>query len=113
MGLMLRPRWSPPAWKLPVRRPAARPDVRPAPDPAAVLLLAAPHRPLHGVSRNTGTHHPCPTGSTVRPQAPLTCLATLVGRAPRLAAKNPRKTARMYGTPIYIVETGGVVAKKP
>ena len=40
-------------------------------------------------------------------------LATRVGRALRLAAKDARKTARMYGTPIYVVENGKVVAKKP
>jgi hypothetical protein len=37
----------------------------------------------------------------------------LVGRAPRRAAKVARKTARMYGTPIYVWENGKVVAKKP
>lgn len=36
-----------------------------------------------------------------------------VGRALRLAAKDARKTARMYGTPIYVWENGKVVAKKP
>jgi hypothetical protein len=36
-----------------------------------------------------------------------------VGRALRLAAKAARKTARMYGTPIYVPEGGKVVAKKP
>ena len=36
-----------------------------------------------------------------------------VGRALRLVAKSARKTARMYGTPIYISEGGKVVAKKP
>ena len=36
-----------------------------------------------------------------------------VGRALRRAAKVARKTARMYGTPIYIWENGKVVAKKP
>jgi hypothetical protein len=39
--------------------------------------------------------------------------ATGVGRALRLAAKDARKTARMYGTPIYLWENGKVVAKKP
>jgi hypothetical protein len=39
--------------------------------------------------------------------------ATSVGRALRLAAKDARKTARMYGTPIYVWENGKVVAKKP
>ncbi len=36
-----------------------------------------------------------------------------VGRALRRAAKDARKTARMYGTPIYVWENGKVVAKKP
>src|SRR5450631_960077 len=36
-----------------------------------------------------------------------------VGRGLRLAAKAARKTARMYGTPIYVSEGGKVVAKKP
>jgi hypothetical protein len=36
-----------------------------------------------------------------------------VGRALRRSAKVARKTARMYGTPIYVWENGKVVAKKP
>jgi hypothetical protein len=36
-----------------------------------------------------------------------------VGPALRRAAKAARKTARMYGTPIYISEGGKIVAKKP
>jgi len=36
-----------------------------------------------------------------------------VGRALRGAAKAARKTAQMYGTPIYVWENGKVVAKKP
>ena len=36
-----------------------------------------------------------------------------VGAALRRAAKVARKTARMYGTPIYVWENGKVVAKKP
>jgi hypothetical protein len=36
-----------------------------------------------------------------------------VGRALRRAAKDARKTARMYGTPLYVWEDGKVVAKKP
>jgi hypothetical protein len=39
--------------------------------------------------------------------------ATGVGRALRLAGKDARKIARMYGTPIYVWENGKVVAKKP
>ena len=36
-----------------------------------------------------------------------------VGRALRRAAKDASKTARMYGTPLYVWENGRVVAKKP
>jgi hypothetical protein len=36
-----------------------------------------------------------------------------VGIALRQAARTARKTARMYGTPIYVWENGKVVAKKP
>ena len=36
-----------------------------------------------------------------------------VGRALRPAAKDAQKTARMYGTPLYVWENGKVVAKKP
>ena len=43
----------------------------------------------------------------------LESFAAGVGRGLRLAAKAARKTARMYGTPIYVSEGGKVVAKKP
>lgn len=36
-----------------------------------------------------------------------------VGAALRRAARAARKTARMYGTPVYVWENGKVVAKKP
>jgi len=36
-----------------------------------------------------------------------------VGRALRRSAQVARKTARMYGTPIYISKGGKVVAVKP
>jgi len=39
--------------------------------------------------------------------------AAQVGRALRRAAKAARKTARMYGTPIYIMRDGKIVAEKP
>jgi hypothetical protein len=39
--------------------------------------------------------------------------ATGVGRGLRRAAKAASKTARVYGTPIYVSEGGKVVAKKP
>jgi hypothetical protein len=38
---------------------------------------------------------------------------TLAGRALRRAGLAARKTARMYGTPIYIWRDGKVVAEKP
>jgi hypothetical protein len=40
-------------------------------------------------------------------------LTIAVGRALRRAAKTARKTARAYGTPIYIWKDGKVVAEKP
>ncbi len=40
-------------------------------------------------------------------------LPTAVGRALRRAGLAARKTARMYGTPIYILRDGKVVAEKP
>ena len=39
--------------------------------------------------------------------------AACVARGLRLAAKAARKIARMHGTPIYIVEGGKIVAKRP
>jgi hypothetical protein len=36
-----------------------------------------------------------------------------VERALRRAAKDARKTARMYGTAVYIWENGKIVAEKP
>ena len=39
--------------------------------------------------------------------------AEQVGAALRRAANLARKTARMYGTPVYVCENGKVVAKKP
>lgn len=39
--------------------------------------------------------------------------ATGVGRALRRAAKDAQKTARLYGTPMYFLENGKVVARKP
>ncbi len=40
-------------------------------------------------------------------------MAKVVGQALRWAAKDARKTARMYGTPIYIMRNGKIVAEKP
>jgi hypothetical protein len=39
--------------------------------------------------------------------------AAAVGRALRRAARVARKTARAYGTPIYVWQNGKVVALKP
>jgi hypothetical protein len=36
-----------------------------------------------------------------------------VGQSLRRAAKDARKTARMYGTPVYFWENGKIVAEKP
>ena len=36
-----------------------------------------------------------------------------VGRALRRAARRARETARMHGTPIYVLRKGKVVAIKP
>jgi hypothetical protein len=44
---------------------------------------------------------------------PLSPLSAAVGRALRRSARAARKTARMYGTPIYIWKNGKVVAEKP
>jgi hypothetical protein len=40
-------------------------------------------------------------------------LAVAAGRALRRAGKVARKTARMYGTPIYIEKDGKIVAQRP
>jgi hypothetical protein len=40
-------------------------------------------------------------------------LATAAGRALRRAAMTARKTAKMYGTPIYIEKNGRIIAEKP
>jgi hypothetical protein len=50
---------------------------------------------------------------TSKPQKPKTEFAAAVGRALRRAARVARKTARMYGTPIYISRNGKIEAIKP
>jgi hypothetical protein len=40
-------------------------------------------------------------------------LAMRVERALLRAGENARRTARMYGTPLYVWENGRVVAKRP
>ena len=52
------------------------------------------------------------TKTRMKTSRPLS-FAAGVGRALRRAAKDARKTARMYGTPLYVWENGKVVAKKP
>ena len=48
------------------------------------------------------------TGSNRNPK-----LAARVGRALHRAGETARRTARMYGTPMYAWENGKVVAKRP
>lgn len=48
-----------------------------------------------------------------KPRKKAESFAEGVGRGLRLAAISARETARMYGTPIYVLEKGKVVAKKP
>jgi hypothetical protein len=36
-----------------------------------------------------------------------------VGRALRRGAKDARRIARMYGTPVYVWKNGKIVAEKP
>jgi hypothetical protein len=45
--------------------------------------------------------------------ARLKDFAAGVGTALRRAAKDARKIARMYGTPIYVLKNGKLVAEKP
>ena len=40
-------------------------------------------------------------------------LSNSVARAMLAASRRARKTAKMYGTPIYVWQNGKVVAKKP
>ena len=40
-------------------------------------------------------------------------LTIAVGRALRRAARRARETARKYGTPIYVMKAGKVVAIRP
>lgn len=50
--------------------------------------------------------------TAARPAKKQGDFAKAVGRALRRAGRDARKTARMYGTPIYVWENGKVVAKK-
>ena len=64
-----------------------------------------------GVHKNT--YLKVEKGDPTKPVKRKESFAAGVGRGLRLAAKAARKTARMYGTPIYVSEGGKVVAKKP
>jgi hypothetical protein len=44
---------------------------------------------------------------------PTVPLALRAGPALRRAARDARKTARFYGTPVYVWRNGKVVAEKP
>lgn len=50
---------------------------------------------------------------TRRPRKQKATLAVRAGRALRRAALDARKTARFYGTPIYVWRDGKVAAVKP
>lgn len=50
---------------------------------------------------------------TARRKKPTKDFATTVGRALRRAGQAARRTARAYGTPVYIWRDGKVVAEKP
>ena len=50
---------------------------------------------------------------TSKPKIKPSEFAAAVGRALKRSAKVARKTARMYGTPIYVMRGGKIVALKP
>jgi len=50
---------------------------------------------------------------TAESDRPNNDLTMAVGRALRRAARRARETARKYGTPIYVMKDGKVVAIKP
>jgi hypothetical protein len=49
----------------------------------------------------------------MRAKQKKSALTLAVGRALRRSAHAARKTARMYGTPVYYWKNGKVVAEKP
>ncbi|MEI8370489.1 MAG: hypothetical protein WCJ31_18840 [Planctomycetia bacterium] len=53
------------------------------------------------------------TSDTVSPPQPSQDFVEAVGRALRRSARTARRIARMYGTPIYVLRDGKVVAEKP
>jgi hypothetical protein len=46
-------------------------------------------------------------------QTPQTKFSADVGRALKRSAQRARRVARMYGTPIYVMQNGKIVALKP
>jgi len=48
-----------------------------------------------------------------RKKASAGSFAVAVGRALRRAGVTARKTARLYGTPLYVWKDGRIVAEKP
>jgi hypothetical protein len=46
-------------------------------------------------------------------KAAMSALSKSVGAGLKLAAQDARRTARMHGTPIYVVVDGKLVAQKP
>ena len=48
-----------------------------------------------------------------KPQRNSDEFAKTVGKALRRSASNAHKIARLHGTPIYVMENGKIVAKKP
>jgi hypothetical protein len=65
-------------------------------------------RQFRSVAAAHGKRKKVPT----RPKRPEG-FAVGVGRALRLAAKSARKTAWIHGTPIYVLQGGKIVAKRP
>lgn len=53
------------------------------------------------------------TSDTVSPLQQSQDFVEAVGRALRRSARTARRIARMYGTPIYVLRDGKVVAEKP
>ena len=53
------------------------------------------------------------TSATESPLQSSQDFVEAVGRALRRSARTARRIARMYGTPIYVLRDGKVVAEKP
>ena len=93
------------AWQRPTRRAGGICSACTALWPTTGVRQFGPRTPITGeksVKAKTRTKASRPVS-----------FAAGVGRALRRAAQDARKTARMYGTPLYVWENGKVVAKKP